>query len=92
MKKAFVSAALLSVLGSSAIAADVVPQTCDQIRERIEAQTGLLPAVNIRLLQTLSLRQECRFTAAEVYRAAYGDKPPAVATAMVSGNKDTLVD
>ena len=49
--------------------------TCEQIREQIKAVTGLPPKVNTELLQTLSLRQECQFVAAEVYRAAYGDKP-----------------
>ena len=38
-------------------------------------QTGILPKTNTELLQQLSTRQECRFSAAEVYRAAYGDKP-----------------
>ena len=37
-------------------------------------QTGILPKTNTELLQQLSTRQECRFSAAEVYRAAYGDK------------------
>lgn len=49
--------------------------TCEQIREQIKSVTGLPPQVNTELLQTLSLRQECQFLAAEVYRAAYGDKP-----------------
>jgi hypothetical protein len=49
--------------------------TCAQLREQIQMQTGILPNTTIGLLQQLSSRQECRFSAAEVYRAAYGDKP-----------------
>ena len=56
-------------------AASAPAPTCEQIREQIKSVTGLPPKINTELLQTLSLRQECQFVAAEVYRAAYGDKP-----------------
>lgn len=59
----------------SAYATDVPPSTCEQLREQIQAQTGILPKPDTDLLQRLGARPECRFSAAEVYRAAYGDKP-----------------
>lgn len=64
------------ILGSlMALAAPVTAapeaETCDAIRAKI----GQLPPADAELLRTLAIRQECRFTAAEVYRAAYGDKP-----------------
>jgi hypothetical protein len=62
----------LVVFSGRAIAMEV--PTCEQIREQIQAQTGVLPKTNTELLQLLSARQECGFSAAEVYRAAYGDK------------------
>jgi len=58
-----------------AMAAEPPNETCEQIRAKI----GRLPPADHELLRSLAARQECRFTAAEVYRAAYGDKPmPAV--------------
>jgi hypothetical protein len=30
---------------------------------------------NIELLKQISMHQDCNFSSAEVYRAAYGDKP-----------------
>ena len=52
------------------------PEDCAAIRARI----GVLPPADPALLRTLAERRECGFTAAEVYRAAHGDKPPAPAT------------
>jgi hypothetical protein len=49
--------------------------SCEQLREQIQAQTGILPKPDTELLQKLGARPECRFSATEVYRAAYGDKP-----------------
>jgi hypothetical protein len=49
--------------------------SCEQLREQIQAQTGILPKPDTELLQKLGTRPECRFSAGEVYRAAYGDKP-----------------
>ena len=49
--------------------------TCGGIRSQIQAQTGILPAPDIDLLQKLSIHSGCRFSSSEVYRAAYGDKP-----------------
>ncbi|MDY0014545.1 MAG: hypothetical protein RBS40_16840 [Rhodocyclaceae bacterium] len=74
-------ATLLGLLALTAQAASPTetakPQTdtCEQIRAQIKAQTGVPPKVNTELLQKLSGRPDCAFTAAEVYRAAWGDKP-----------------
>lgn len=42
---------------------------CPEIRARIGAQTGLLPKPDTALLEQLGKHSECRFSAAEVYRA-----------------------
>lgn len=68
-------AEVLALAAFGADAATVRAQTCTQLREQIQMQTGILPKANTELLQKLSARQECRFSATEVYRAAYGDKP-----------------
>jgi hypothetical protein len=56
-------------------AAEMQVPSCAQLREQIQTQTGILPKPDTDLLQKLGARPECRFSAAEVYRAAYGDKP-----------------
>jgi hypothetical protein len=56
-------------------AAEVQAPSCARLREQIQAQTGILPKPDTDLLQKLGSRPECRFSAEEVYRAAYGDKP-----------------
>lgn len=65
---------LLCLLAADANSANFQEESCDQIRALISAQTGLPANPDRNLLQKLG-RPECRFTAAEVYRAAYGDKP-----------------
>ena len=65
---------LLSVAFTNANSASSPAESCDRIRTLIKAQTGVPPKTNTELLQKLA-RPECRFSAAEVYRAAYGDKP-----------------
>lgn len=64
----------IAAASGHANAAEPLP-SCAQIRAEISAQTGLLPKVNTELLGKLSDRADCKFTAAEAYRAAYGDKP-----------------
>lgn len=64
---------LVAILAGPAFAQ--APATCEQIRNTIKMQTGILKKANTDLLQVIAARQECRFTTAEVYRAAYGDKP-----------------
>ncbi len=69
---------VIGLLGMLVMNAHAVPaegESCAQIREQITAQTGLLPKPDTVLLEKLGTHQECRFTSAEVYRAAYGDKP-----------------
>jgi hypothetical protein len=75
MHRSLLLTGLLFLAAFCANAATGQTQTCAQIREQIQMQTGILPKTNTELLQQLSTRQECRFSAAEVYRAAYGDKP-----------------
>lgn len=50
-------------------------ETCMQIRERIVAQQEGPPKANADLLQRIAARTDCRFSAPEIYRAAYGNKP-----------------
>jgi hypothetical protein len=52
-------------------AADDPAESCDVIRARI----GVAPLADPELLRSLAARQDCAFTSAEVYRAAYGDRP-----------------
>ncbi len=52
-------------------AADEPAEPCDVIRARI----GVAPLADPELLRSLAARQDCAFTSAEVYRAAYGDRP-----------------
>ncbi|MCX7172693.1 MAG: hypothetical protein NT159_01905 [Proteobacteria bacterium] len=59
---------------SNANSANSQLESCDRIRTLIRANTGIPPRVDTGLLQKLA-RPECRFSEAEVYRAAYGDKP-----------------
>ena len=66
---------LLAFCAVGVHAAEAPAPNCDEIRLQIAAQTGLLPTVNTDLLRTIGLNQTCQFSAAEVYRAAYGDKP-----------------
>lgn len=71
----------LLVAGSmmlSAVAAAAPTPPAVESCEAIRAKIGRLPASDGDLLRSLAERQEeCRFTPAEVYRAAHGDKPMA---------------
>lgn len=49
--------------------------SCQEIRAAIAAHVGLVAKPNIELLSQISGRSECRFTAAEAYRAAFADNP-----------------
>lgn len=66
---------LSSLVSMTTGAAEAEPEPCSRIREQIQAQTGIPARPDTALLQKISARQECRFSAAEVYRAAWGDKP-----------------
>lgn len=50
-------------------------ETCEQIRAQIKEQTGVLVKPDLKMLAKVGANKKCRFTAAEAYRAAYGDKP-----------------
>ena len=67
--------ALCSFAAQSATLPDAEGLSCVEIRDRVTAQVGLLPKPDVVLLRILGVRADCSFTAAEVYRAAYGDKP-----------------
>jgi hypothetical protein len=69
----FISLLALAIL--SGRAAQAQADVCTQIRTQIKAQTGVLEKVDVSMLEKISANPECRFSAAEVYRAAYGDRP-----------------
>lgn len=48
---------------------------CAQLRAQIAAQTEILPRPNVELLGKVGANEQCRFTSAETYRAAWGAKP-----------------
>ena len=62
-------------LSGTALAATPATESCGQIRARIQAQVGVREKPDTALLDTLTEHPSCRFTAAEVFRAAYGDRP-----------------
>lgn len=75
MQKLAASLGLCVLFSLPAHAASTQPESCTRIREQIDAQTMVLPRPNTVLLGKLSMHEECRFSAAEAYRAAYGAKP-----------------
>jgi hypothetical protein len=66
---------LLGLSVISAHAAEPQVETCAAIRAQIKAQTGVLTKPDLKLLAKVGANKKCRFTEAEAYRAAYGDKP-----------------
>lgn len=75
MQKQHLVLGFLVTLVVGAHAVEAPAQTCEQIREEIMAVKGLVAVTPTELLQKISLRSECQFTSAEVYRVAYGDMP-----------------
>lgn len=79
---------LLLCVGTSAFAADPVDPAaavgsadpCSAIRARIAAQSGILAQPDSALLKEIGSHQECAFSRAEVYRAGFGERPPAPVT------------
>lgn len=67
--------ALCVTAAQAATPAVVQSEACVQIRAQINAQTGILPRPDTAMLEKLGAHPECQYSAAEVYRAAYGDKP-----------------
>lgn len=69
---------VIGLLGLFAVNANAAPpqaESCEQIRLQIKAQTGVLPKPDTTMLEKLDAQPECRFSTAEVYQAAFGDKP-----------------
>lgn len=64
-------------LGAAHAATPTEPQTesCETIRAQIRAQAGVLFKPDTVLLGKVGANKNCRFTSAEAYRAAWGDKP-----------------
>lgn len=67
---------LLAVSVTTANAAPAAAQedSCEQIRDQIKAHTGVPAKPNTILLGKVGANKKCRFTSAEAYRAAWGDK------------------
>jgi len=65
----------LSMTTVHAATPDVQEESCDQIRAEIRAHTGIPAKPNTLLLSKVGANNKCRFTSAEAYRAAWGDKP-----------------
>lgn len=72
-----ISTILLALSMTTVHAATPVVQeeSCNQIRAEIQAHTGIPAKSNTILLGKVGANQKCRFTSAEAYRAAWGDKP-----------------
>jgi len=56
-------------------AAASATESCAQIRAQIQAHAGIPERPNTALLAKVGANRKCRFTSAESYRAAWGDKP-----------------
>jgi hypothetical protein len=65
----------LSMTTVHAATPEAQAESCDQIREQIRAHTGTPAKPNTNLLGKVGANKKCRFTSAEAYRAAWGDKP-----------------
>lgn len=70
-RTSLLAGALLVAGGSLSAAAPAPERSCAEIRATI----GMLQPADPELLRTLAVRKDCGFTSAEVYQAAYGDRP-----------------
>lgn len=75
MRKYLPIIGLIGLFALNANSAEPQTETCEQIRVQIKAQTGVLTRPDTVLLGKVGARPECRFSAVEAYRAAWGDKP-----------------
>lgn len=76
MKPVITTAIALSVgLAQGATAQEFPPGPCDQIRAQIKEHKGIPAKPNTELLRRIGTNNQCGFTSAEVYRAAWGDTP-----------------
>ncbi len=71
----FISVGFLAVLACDAHAQTPQAESCETIRQKIQAQTGILAKPDTVMLEKINAHPECAFTMAEVYRAAFGDRP-----------------
>ncbi len=65
----------LSISTVNAATPAVQEESCETIREEIKAHIGVPEKQNTILLSKVGANKKCRFTSAEAYRAAWGDKP-----------------
>ena len=78
VRAADASAATPAATPAAAPAQAVAPagtDSCAQLRAQIAAQTEILPRPNVELLGKVGANEQCHFTSAETYRAAWGAKP-----------------
>ena len=75
MKKLLLSVVLLDCFANVVYAANELPATCIEIRAQIKTVTGLVTKPNKELLRHISTYPGCNFSTAEVFRAAYSDRP-----------------
>jgi hypothetical protein len=61
--------------------------SCEQIRAEIKAHVGTPSTPNTNLLHKLSGRTECKFSASEAYRAAFGDRTKSPIEQGVAGHR-----
>lgn len=71
----FIGIAFLAVLACDAQAQAPQAESCETIRQKIQAQTGILAKPDTAMLEKINAHPECAFTMAEVHRAAFGDQP-----------------
>ena len=62
-------------VAQAATTAEPQSESCDQIRAQIKEHVGIPSKPNTSLLGKVGANKRCRFTSAEAYRAAWGDKP-----------------
>ena len=66
---------VLSITTAHAATPAAQVESCEQIREQIRTHTGVPAKPNTILLSKVGANKKCRFTSAEAFRAAWGDKP-----------------
>jgi len=75
----FASAGACAADAADPATASASGNPCPAIRARIAAQSGVLSQPDSVLLKEIGSHQACRFTRDEVYRAGFGERPPAPA-------------
>lgn len=75
MKLPFLALLLCAGTAHAADPAVAPAESCARIRAQIQAHAGVPERPNTALLAKVGANRKCRFTGAEAYRAAWGDKP-----------------